>query len=227
MSKVEHMATEGVPTKIDTHFLIGMSGGTQNHFRHALRSLGLIDGDSRPTQLLHDVVAARGDDRAKLVATIYGDRFPDLMALPDNASKSDFITILADKYGVKSSDQQRKVLSFFAALCDEAGIPLSAYIKPSKSHTGPRGPRRTGTRRTRKPGGGGTDEAARAEDGTKGAGLSDDAMRGMYFRLLLDKAQKADDDSDLLDRIERLVGVSTGEDQQRKPAGSTQAPPAS
>jgi hypothetical protein len=204
-----------------------MSGSTQNHFRHTLRTLGLIDGEARPTQLLHDLVGARGNDRDKLLADIYRDRFPDLMALPANASKSDFITILIDRYGVKSPDQQRKVLSFYAAVCEAAGIPISTYIKPSKSHTGPRGPRRTSTRRARKPAGVGDDAAGGAESGVKGAELTDEAMRAMYFRLLLDKAEKADDDSDLLDRIERIVGVSADkkEDQGWNTAGSKPATP--
>src|SRR6266571_1623672 len=144
LSQIERMETEGVPTRIDKHFLIGMAGGTQNHFRHALRSLGLIDEDSRPTPLLHDLVEKR-EERSQLFGNAYFSRFPGLAQLPPNASKSDLFTVL-EGYGVKSADQQRKVLAFYVATADYAGMPVSSYIRPTKARTGPRKP---GTRRRR------------------------------------------------------------------------------
>ena len=34
MSQVDRLRDEGIPTRIDKHFLIGMAGGTQYQFRH-------------------------------------------------------------------------------------------------------------------------------------------------------------------------------------------------
>src|SRR5437773_821555 len=98
MSQIERMESEGIPSKIDKHFLVGMAGGTQNHFRQALRSMGLVDEDSRPTELLHHLVGVRDRERAEVFNAAYQDRFRPLAALPDNASKSDFFAVL-DEYG--------------------------------------------------------------------------------------------------------------------------------
>jgi hypothetical protein len=56
-------------------------------------------------------------------------------------------------------------------------------------------------------------------------------MRGMYFKLLLKSAAEGTQlDTDMLDRMERLVNamdadVDKGEDRDRKTAGSTPATP--
>lgn len=218
MTQVERMESEGIPSKLDSHFLRQMAGGTQNHFRNALRSLGLVGEDSRPTQLMYQLVEARGKARGQLFAQIMTDRYPSLYQLPPNASKSDFFSVLVEDYGVKSADQQRKILTFYVNAADEAGADVSTHLRPSKS-----GPRRPSTRRsTRRTGTSGA--ASQPGDGSAaqnvpGGGdvLSDEVMRGMYFKLLLDKAEKADNDSDLLDRIERLVGTARSSDQGRKP----------
>ena len=58
--------------------------------------------------------------------------------------------------------------------------------------------------------------------------LTQEAMRSMYFKLLLKKAEEGDGgDADLFGRIERLVGLESGkeEDRGRKTAGSTPATP--
>lgn len=228
MTQIERMESEGIPSKIDSHFLRQMAGGTQNHFRHALRSVGLIGEDARPTQFMYDLVEARGKARAQLFAKFMADRFPALYELPSNASKSDFFAVLTETYGVKSTESQRKILTFYVSTADEAGMDVSTHLRPSKSHPGPRRP---STRRTRKPS---TGAAAQPSDtptaqNTFGGGdaLSDETMRGMYFKLLLEKAEKEDSDSGLLDRIERLVGVAQPKksDQRRgtpSPSGDSQ-----
>lgn len=229
LSQVERMETEGVPSKIDKHFLVGMAGGTQNHFRHALRTLGLIDEDSRPTSVLYALVDARGEERGKLFGEAMFSRFPELAQLPPNASKSDFFAVL-EGYGVKSPDQQRKMLAFYVASADGAGMTVSPHIRPTKGRTGPR---KTGTRRRRPAGtdGASPQDTSTAAARSSGDTLSSEAMRGMYFKLLLKKAEQDDGSGDLLDRIERLVGVDSAAGQTRnqgwKTAGSTPATPTS
>jgi Family of unknown function (DUF5343) len=218
MTQIERMESEGVPSKIDKHFLSQMAGGTQNHFRQALRSLGLIDEDSRPTQSLYDLVSER-QRRAELFVKIMTDRFPAMYQLPPDTSKSDFFAVLSS-YGVNSAEQQRKILTFYVAAADAAGMTVSTHIRPTKSHTGPRRP---STRRTRKTNGSAGTPAVDSSQVSSGAPaeaiLSEEAMRGMYFKLLLEKAEKADHDDDLLDRIERLVGIP-GRDSNEGSGGS-------
>jgi hypothetical protein len=221
LSQIERMEKEGIPSQIDTHFLVGMAGGTQNHFRHALRSLGLIDDDNRPTESLYEMVE-NPDQRPELFRKVLLSRFPKFAQLPENASRSDFFAVL-DGYGVKGEDQRRKVLSFYVYAADYAGVPVSPHIRPTKSHPGPR---KTGTKRKRT--GASTRTGAntngdtssntgdRPRDSTPGDALSVEEMRGMYFKLLLKKAESDDgDDGDLLNRIERLVGMEPGKEQAR------------
>jgi Family of unknown function (DUF5343) len=217
LTQIERMESEGVPSKIDMHFLKQMAGGTQNHFRQALRSLGLIGEDARPTQLLYELVEARQGARAQLFAKIMTDRFPALYQLPPNASKSDFFAVL-DSYGVKSADQQRKILTFFVATADAAGMAVSTHIRPTKSHTGPRKPRNGRPRRaaSRNPAEN-AESAAHAEGSSSANGaLAPEVMRSRYFTLLLKKAEQENADGELLNRIERLVGITGDDTDQNK-----------
>ena len=66
---------------------------------------------------------------------IMTERFPELMNLPGNASKSDLISVL-QSYGVTSADQQRKILAFYVAAADYAGLPTSPHLRPTKARTG-------------------------------------------------------------------------------------------
>jgi hypothetical protein len=222
MTQVERMESEGVPSKIDKHFLSQMAGGTQNHFRQALRSLGLIGEEARPTQVLRDLVNER-QGRAALFAKIMADRFPALYQLPPDTSKSDFFAVL-ESYGVKSAEQQRKILTFYVAAADAAGLPVSTHIRPTKSHTGPRRPVTRRTRKTSGSSGSGGNQAGPTGSEENGTPiddvLSDEAMRSMYFKVLLKKAERDDADSDLYDRIELLVRARA----ERPSGGGTEEP---
>jgi len=221
------MEGEGIPSRIDKHFLVGMAGGTQNHFRYALRVLGLIAEDGRPTQLLSDLVEARGQDRGRMFGKIMSGEFPELASLPGNASKSDFFAAL-EGYGVKSADQQRKMLSFFVAAADGAGMEVSSFIRPTKARTGPRRP---GTRRARRPSANGTGKTADSTGSSSGEsmsdGLSENAMRTAYFNLLIKKAEQDQASDDLLNRIERVVGIAAAPPGSEAKQNSDQPEPTS
>jgi hypothetical protein len=221
LTQVERMHVEGVPSKIDKYFLVGMAGGTQNHFRHALRSLGFIEDDDRSTQLLHDLAGATPEERKQRFGAILRDRFPALVNLDTNASKSDFLSVLAD-YGMNSPDTQRKALTFFVGAAEYAGIPVSNHVKSGRA---PSSPRKSAPRKSTKTGAGRTSESnGQAPKLAVDAVLTDGEMRGLYFKLLL---KKAEEDDSMLDRIERLVGVSPDKDKSRgrKTAGSKPATP--
>jgi hypothetical protein len=231
ISQADRLRDEGIPTKIDKHFLIGMAGGTQYQFRHALRSLGFITEDDRPTPLLEKFVKAEQADRSAMFGEIMRERFPDLMNLPDNASKSDLLSVFQG-YGVTSPDQHRKMLAFYVAAADYAGLPTSPHVRPTKARTGPRRPRTT-TRARKKSAGASSptpEDSSHAETaGGDAAALTDEQMRSMYFRLLMKKAEQAENDEKLLDRLQDLLADhrvdGKGRDRGRKTAGSTPATP--
>jgi len=208
LSQIERMEKETVPTEIDKHFLVGMAGGTQNHFRHALRSLGLIDENSRSTDLLR-ALAGQPGGRKELFARILHARFPELTELPIDASKSEYERVL-DNYGANSSETKRKALTFYVAAAEFSGIPVSNHVKVRRAAAGTR---RAPTRRAKSAtgNGGGTGETPPQ------APASD--MRRAYFDLLVDKAKSDNADSDLLDRIERLLGVPAADTSPASPTG--------
>jgi hypothetical protein len=204
------MEGEGVPSKIDKYFLSNMAGGTQNHFRHALRSLGLIDDEDRSTDALQALVSTP-DQRKAMFGELLRERFPRLVELDINASKSDFISVLEDA-GMKSSETQRKAIGFYVAAAEYAGIPVSNHVKSGRS---PSPSRRVGARR--KPNSASSSgNSAEPSPTTPLDVLTDDAMRSAYFKLLAKKAEAAEDPSDLFDRIERLVRVVDGDKKQNR-----------
>lgn len=226
LTQIERMHVEGVPSKIDKYFLVGMAGGTQNHFRHALRSLGLIEEDDRSTQLLYDLAGANPEERKQEFGAILRDRFPALVNLGSNASKSEFLAVLAE-YNMNSPDTQRKALSFFVGAAEYAGIGVSNHVKSGRAPSS--SPRKTTARKATRNSGASKGNESNGQTPTPSAAdrvLTDAEMRALYFKLLLKKAEDGEDDT-LLDRIEHLVGVAPDKDKGRgrKPAGSKPATP--
>jgi hypothetical protein len=204
LHQLERMERDGVPGRIDKTYLIGMAGGTQNQLKHTMRSLGLISDNGDATQALIDL-AKKPDERPQLLASILHERYPTLVGLGQDATKGQLDEALAE-YKLNGVTA-RKAATFFVLAATYAGIPLSPHIKPAKGSSG------TGTRRTvrkRRP----TAQGGTSGDATERDGVDD--MKRVYFNLLVDKAKESDSDSDLLDRIERLIGVESQEGQKAK-----------
>lgn len=206
LNQVERMERDGVPSKIDKYYLVGMAGGTQAHFKHALRSLGLIDQEDRSTRVLIEL-AQEPERRKELFAAVLRERFPRLAALDANVSKSDALEALRS-YGINSDDTLRKSLTFFVGLAEYANLPVSPHIKSGRATRTTTGTRRQ-SRRT-------PSRNVQKGDGEQGGDTasSNKDMKRMYFDLLLKKAESSENgDTDLLDRIERLVGIADNSDQ--------------
>jgi hypothetical protein len=214
LHQVERMEREGVPGRIDKSYLIGMAGGTQNQLRHAMRSLGLIGEDGKtPTQTLVDL-AKKPDERPQLLASILRERFPALVGLDQDATKGQLDEVLGE-YQLTGATA-RKAATFFVSAATYSGIPLSPHIKP-KAGPGTSAPRRP-VRKKRSVGQ--NDGAPIQQDGTPS---DKDRMLREYFELLVEKAKQADKpESDLLNRIERVIGIEVrenGRPSKRSQAG--------
>lgn len=215
LHQVERMEKEGVPSRIDNTYLIGMAGGTQSQVKHALRSLDLIDEEGRTTPRLA-ALARQPDERQQLVADLMRERYPRLTELDLNATRGELDEVIKS-YGLNGATA-RKAASFYLAAATYAGIPLSPHIKPSRTGGGSG----TGTRRTtrRKP-------PPRTEQPPPEAPATNGkSMTERYFDLLAARAEKAATDkdvSDLFDRMEKLVGLEpTPADKQARAGGSTE-----
>jgi len=203
LHQLERMEREGVPGRIDKSWLIGMAGGTQNQLKHAMRSLGLIGEDGKtPTQVLADL-AKKPDERPQLLASILRERFPTLVGLGQDATKGQLDEALGE-YQLNGATA-RKAATFFVSAATYAGIPLSPHIKPK---AGPS----TGTSRrpVRKKRNVGQNDGPPAQQ--DGIPSGKDRMLREYFELLVEKAKQADKpESDLLNRIERVIGIEVRE----------------
>ena len=58
---IEDLHEHGVPSRIDRSVLTRFSGIVGTQLMHALRFLGLIEDDGRPTERLKGLVKAHGD----------------------------------------------------------------------------------------------------------------------------------------------------------------------
>lgn len=205
LNQLDRMAKEGVPSRVDSSYLVGMAGGTQAQFKQALRSLGLIDEEDRADPKLPRLAKAT-DDRSGLMADILRSRYPRLVALDQNATRGQLDEALAT-YNL-GADTRRKAATFYISAATYANLPLSSHLRSGRAtasggttHRKPRAAKAATTDA------GGTSHSAAGSSG------SPEDMRRAYFDLLLSKAKDADDlDSGLLDRIERLIEVpSTAE----------------
>jgi hypothetical protein len=194
---IERMEQEGVPARLDRFYLSNMAGGTRQQITAALRSLGLVDEDNRTTPVLTEYVTRR-DDRPDLMAQILQKQFPDVVELSaqGNATQGQLLELVTS-YGIQG-ETSRKAATFLVAAMTFANLPVSphfATVRPSTS-----GGSRKGPTRKRRP------EPAPRPASPKAADAED--LKKQYFNLLLDKARDSGDgDTDLLDRIERLIGV--------------------
>ncbi|MDQ3222398.1 MAG: DUF5343 domain-containing protein [Gemmatimonadota bacterium] len=139
---IERMEQQGVPSRIDNTYLVGMAGGTQAQVKHALRSLGLINEDGTVTTRLIDLVK-RPDDRPRLLGHLLRERYPRLTDLDQSATRGQLDESLKS-YGLNGATA-RKAASFFIAAATYAQLPLSPYFPAVRSGSG--GPGATRTKR--------------------------------------------------------------------------------
>ena len=211
LNQIERMEREGVPSRIDGSYLIGMAGGTRSQFKVCLRSLGLIDEESFTTEALTRL-AKNPDQRPELLASILRNNFPELTALNGNATRGQLEDVMAG-YGLNNQDTRRKAMGFYVAAATYAGLTLSPHLRPAKGINSAGTQRRSRPTRKRAPT---VQRGGRAPGAEPPPGTQAD-MRRAYFDLLLGQAQQAPDDKDVLDRIERLItssaeSPSSGED---------------
>jgi hypothetical protein len=197
---VVKMDVEGIPTRIDKSFLGHLSGGIQSHLSASMRSLGLIDKDRAPTEDLRELVTS-GDGRPAVYRRLLEKHYPWAVALGTTATHQQLQEAFTDNSPALSASTRDKALSFYLGAAAYAEVPLSKWFKTS---TGSGTPRRAPARRKKAAAPG----AAVKHTNSEQDGDTPDNMRKQYFKMLLDKATAAETvDTDLLDRIEKLLGV--------------------
>ncbi len=227
---------KGLPTRIDRSFLSQRSGLDQGYLIATLKAFGMIADDGTVLDPLKDLVAAR-DGRPPIVAELLHAHYPEVFALPTNATQAQLDDVFREVFG-QNGATLRKAETFFLHGATYAGLKLSPYFKAPRGVQGGSAPRRARKRASAR---GTTTPAPQpvvSETLAANADVASDDMRLRYFDVLLKKVDSIDGtDAELLDRIERLIGVerpgprptSSRRARAEVPAGdgtATEVPPA-
>lgn len=197
------METEGIPRRLDRGYLSNMAGGTIAPFLTGLRSLGLIDEEERPLASLVELVKA-GENRPQDISALIRERYPWAVDLGEAKATHQELEEAFRARG-PSGSTLRKAIAFYLGAARYAGIPLSPFFKETRP-SGDEGARKSAVRRRPR------DHTSLSSKPTLPPNLrpANDlaTMRREYFDLLRKKAEAAEQpDTDLFDRIERLIGV--------------------
>lgn len=118
---------ERKPTRMDSSYYreLGLSDSTGVTVKAALSFLGLVDGDTIPTERLVELAAAAGDDRRRLIRQVVEESYDPIVGGIDleHATMGHLLAAFAEA-GAKGNVGQ-KCVTFFLALAKDAGMGLS------------------------------------------------------------------------------------------------------
>ncbi len=146
-----------VPARIDrSYWGDTLSGSTGTQLMAALRFLGLIDVNGRPTEQLKPLVTAKGEQRIEFLKQIAQEAFAFVLQSsfdPQSATYSQLQEVFNYTFQL-TGDVSRKCIKFFIALANDAGVPLSPFmtkhVRTGHPGAGTKTPaKRTGTRTNR------------------------------------------------------------------------------
>lgn len=195
------MEEKGLPQRIDRSFLTGRSGADQTYLIATLKSWGLIDENGVVLDALKHLVQDK-DERQAHIGTILRLHYPEVFGLAGNATQAQMDETFREAFGLQGNTR-RKAETFFLHASAFAGLKLSAHFKAARTGgsatTVPRRKRAVGqSSKTKTP-------VADAEDDVDSS-ASKEGMKRAYFDLLVEQAKKSDKpDTELLDRIEKLL----------------------
>jgi Family of unknown function (DUF5343) len=211
---IERMASEGVPMRIDRSYLSNMAGSTQGHLLKSLRDLDLIDDGARPTESLKALVAD-SESRPQRIANMVQTFYVDALALGMNATQSMLEELFLEKYNVKGSTRAKSI-AFFLSAARFGDVPVSPHFKTPKRAAANGG---ASKRRKPKP----ADTPPPPSPASEPPPI--DQAKAAYIDMLLKKADSEEEmNSDLLDRIERVIGIAGAAPSPTEPGGGDRDP---
>ena len=130
-----------IPNTIDRSLLKGTSGTIQNQVMSTFKFFDLIDGASKPTDNLRELVDSYGSDNwSSALAAMLRRSYPEIFEITlETASAREFSDTFREAYQAEG-ETYRKASTFFLKAAREAGIALSPYLtsgtKPGNSTGG-------------------------------------------------------------------------------------------
>ncbi|MEM1233993.1 MAG: DUF5343 domain-containing protein [Pseudomonadota bacterium] len=125
----------GLPDQIDRSLMLSMSGTVQSMLSSALRSLGFIDDDQKPTPRFVSYIGPGVEEQRQAMRDglreCYGVVFDHETSL-QKMTQQQFDKSLREAHGFTASTLD-KAASFFMAASAEAGIEISPYLQKRKA----------------------------------------------------------------------------------------------
>jgi hypothetical protein len=126
---IEDLHEHGVPSRIDRSVLTRFSGVVGSQLMHALRFLGLIEDDGRPTQRLKELIKAQGAGHwpAKLLELLRQEYAPMFAIDLETATPSHFNETFRRAFPAADAVVQ-KCVTFFLYAANDAGVKVSGRV---------------------------------------------------------------------------------------------------
>ncbi len=126
---IEDLHEHGVPSRIDRSVLTRFSGVVGTQLMHALRFLGLIEDDGRPTQRLKELASAHGSGNwpEKFLELLQREYAPMFAIDLGNATPSHFSQAFRKAFPAADAVVQ-KCVTFFLYAANDAGVRISGRV---------------------------------------------------------------------------------------------------
>ena len=126
---IEDLHEHGVPSRIDRSVLTRFSGVVGAQLMHALRFLGLIEEDGRPTQHLRELMKAHGGAHwpEKLLELLRQEYAPIFAIDLETATPSQFNGAFRKAFPAADAVVQ-KCVTFFLYAANDAGVKISGRV---------------------------------------------------------------------------------------------------
>jgi hypothetical protein len=139
---MEDLHEQGVPSRVDRSVLTRFSGVVGAQLMHALRFLGLIEDDGRPTQRLNELVNAHGAGRwPETLLELLREEYAPMFAIElETATPSHFNGAFRKAFPAADAVVQ-KCVTFFLYAANDAGVKISGRVlkgRKPRSLTPPR-----------------------------------------------------------------------------------------
>ena len=126
---IEDLHEHGVPSHIDRSVLTRFSGIVGTQLMHALRFLGLIEDDGRPTERLKGLVKAHGTGSwsERLLELLHQEYAPMFAIDLETATPSHFNEAFRKAFPAADAVVQ-KCVTFFLYAVNDAGVKISGRV---------------------------------------------------------------------------------------------------
>jgi hypothetical protein len=126
---IEDLHEHGVPSRIDRSVLTRFSGVVGTQLMHALRFLGLIEDDGRPTERLKGLVKAHGTGNwSERFLELLRHEYAPMFAIDlETATPSHFSEAFRKAFPAADAVVQ-KCVTFFLYAANDAGVKISGRV---------------------------------------------------------------------------------------------------